>query len=183
MPTENLMAMRFIDAEENVDEEASPEISKSKSLKRFKFSPGLLIKQSQDDGAGKVEQSLSSVSLNRVGVKRVKPDQNVDHNGNVADRTISEIANSQSPFRTLPSLSYFHDKPGLRQHKKALLELLDQVEDVISVEDLVSDDMEASQIQVKDKSKQAVKGIVTVPTEQVTWASFNCNFLVLEVSD
>lgn len=41
--------------------------------------------------------------------------------------------------------------------------------------------MEASQIQVKDKSKQAVKGVVTVPTEQVTWASSNCNFLVLEV--
>lgn len=60
--------------------------------------------------AGKVEKSLSSVSLNRVGVKRVKPDQNVDHNGNVADRTISEIASSQSPFRTLPSLSYCHDK-------------------------------------------------------------------------
>ena len=62
-----------------------------------------------------------------------------------------------------------------------MLELLDQVEDVISVEDSVSDDMEASQIQVKDKSKQAVKGIVTVPTEQVTWASSNCHFLVLEV--
>lgn len=41
-PTENLVAMRFIDAEENVDEEASPEISKSKSLKRFKFSPGMV---------------------------------------------------------------------------------------------------------------------------------------------
>ncbi|XP_061997380.1 DNA replication ATP-dependent helicase/nuclease JHS1 [Rosa rugosa] len=247
-PTENLVAVRFMDAEPNVDEEASPEVSKSKSVKRFKFSPGMLIKQSQDDGgdevtwrtspvnerlkavskhkpemmrvladssrlkslsinqcsqnktsaveAGKVEKSLSLGSLNRVGVKRVKPDQDVEHNGNVVDRTISEIAGSQSPFRTPPSLSYCHDKlanalscdgvsdePGLRPHKKALLELLDQVEDVIFDEDSVPDDVEASQLQVKDKSEHVVKRVVTAPTEQVTRASSNYSFLVLEVSE
>ncbi|PRQ49529.1 hypothetical protein RchiOBHm_Chr2g0122951 [Rosa chinensis] len=81
--------------------------------------------------AGKVEKSLSLVSLNRVGVKRFKPDQDVEQNGNVVDRTISEMAGSQSPFRTPHSLSYCHDKlpnalscggvsdePGLRPHIK-----------------------------------------------------------------
>lgn len=35
--TENLLAVRFTDAEERVDEKASPKISNSKSFKRFKF--------------------------------------------------------------------------------------------------------------------------------------------------
>ncbi|KAL6130481.1 hypothetical protein ACLB2K_068860 [Fragaria x ananassa] len=246
-PSEDVVAVRFMDVEPNVDEEASPEISKSKPIKRFKFSPGMLIKQSQDDGgdevtwrtspvnerlkavsklkpemmrvladtsrlkalsisrcsqnkapavkAGQVENSVSLVSLNRVGVKRVKPDQDVEHNGNVADGTVSEIAGSQSPFRTPPSLSYCHDKltnalscdgvsdqPGSRQHKKALLELLDQVEDVIGVEESVSNDVVASQFQVNDKSEHVVKRVVTSPIDQVTRASSNYNFLVLEVS-
>lgn len=62
---------------------------------------------------GQVENSMSLVSLNRVGVKRVKPDQDAEHNGDVADRTISEIASTQSPFRTPPSLSYCPDKVNL----------------------------------------------------------------------
>ncbi|BBG97197.1 DNA replication helicase, putative [Prunus dulcis] len=196
--------------EENMEDEASPEISKSKSFKRFKFSPGM----SQDDGGdevtwrisptspvkdGKVEKWLPSqtlntserslVSLNKVGVKRVNPDQDMDSNGNVSDMTISGRASRQSPFRTPPSLSYCHDKltngvacnegsdqPGLRQHKKALLELLDQVEDVISVEDSVSNDVEESPFQVKDRKGDDMH----VKLHQ---KSSYCNFLVLEVSD
>lgn len=70
--------------------------------------------------AGKVEKWLPSqtlntserslVSLNKVGVKRVNPDQDMDSNGNVSDMTISGRASRQSPFRTPPSLSYCHDK-------------------------------------------------------------------------
>lgn len=41
-PPENLMAAGVEGDKENVDDEASPEISKSKSLKRFKFSPGMV---------------------------------------------------------------------------------------------------------------------------------------------
>lgn len=47
----------------------------------------------------------SLVSLNRVGVKRVKPDQDMDSNG-----AFSGIDSRQSPFRTPPSLPYCHDK-------------------------------------------------------------------------
>ncbi|BFG21385.1 hypothetical protein CerSpe_076590 [Prunus speciosa] len=250
-PPENLRAVGVVGEEENMEDEASPEISKSKSFKRFKFSPGMLIKQSQDDGgdevtwrispvnerlqavskrmpeiirvladssrlksltinqcsqkktspvkAGKVEKWLPSqtlntserslVSLNKVGVKRVNPDQDMDSNENVSDMTISGRASRQSPFRTPPSLSYCHDKltngvacnegsdqPGFRQHKKALLELLDQVEDVISVEDSVSNDVEESPFQVKDRKGDDMH-------VKLHRKSSYCNFLVLEVSD
>lgn len=51
--------------------------------------------------------SRSLVSTNRVGLKRVNPDQD---NVIAADVTDSEVATRQSPFRTPPSLSYCHDK-------------------------------------------------------------------------
>ncbi|TQE09067.1 hypothetical protein C1H46_005450 [Malus baccata] len=221
-PPENVMAAGIGGDKENVDDEASPEISKSKSLKRFKFSPGMLIKQSQDDGGDEVTWRISPtspvkavtvekwipsptpntsdrslVSLNRVGVKRVKPDQDMDSNG-----AFSGIDRRQSPFRTPPSLPYCHDKlanacngvsdqPGLRQHKKALLELLDQVEDVISVEDSVSSDVEESPFQVEDKKSKrmpisldhTVKRVETALTGKVLRKSSYCSFLVLEVSE
>lgn len=66
---------------------------------------------------GKIEKWLSSptlkaskrslVSTNRVGLKRVNPDQD---NVTAADVNDSEVATRQSPFRTPPSLSYCHDK-------------------------------------------------------------------------
>ncbi|KAM1400902.1 hypothetical protein ACFX2F_028120 [Malus domestica] len=118
--------------------------------------------------------------------------------------TIPGIASRQSPFRTPPSLLYFHDKlangvacngvsdqMGLRQHKKALLELLDKVEDVISIEDSVSRDVEESPFQVEDKKGKrmpvsldnTVKRAETALTETVTRKSSYCSFLVLEVSE
>ncbi|PON87540.1 hypothetical protein TorRG33x02_167180 [Trema orientale] len=244
--------------------QVSPEISKSVSLKRFKFSPGMLIKQSQDDGgdeitwkispvnerlravskrmpemvrvlaessrqnslsihqcttspvaAGKVEKWLSSptptvkalerssVSSNRVGLKRVNPDHDTDFSRTATNNTNSTAASRQSPFRTPPSLSYCHDKLanavandkvcdqlGQRQHKKALLELLDQVEDVISVEDSVSNKAEGSPSQVQDDKSdvmpvnmdRAAKAVGTHHPED-PGPSSNCNFLVLEVSE
>ncbi|XP_059451094.1 DNA replication ATP-dependent helicase/nuclease JHS1 isoform X1 [Corylus avellana] len=263
-PSDNIAAMGF-SADENLSE-VSPEVSKSVSLKRFKFSPGMLIKQSQDDGgdevtwkispvneklqavskripemmkvladssrlnalhlcqcsqnkispgtAGKVEKWLSSpskkadekslVSTNRVGLKRVNPDRDMDLYGNENELTSTGVASRQSPFRTPPSLSYCHDKIangvacngasdqlGLRQHKKALLELLDQVEDVISVEDSLSSDMEAYSSKSLDRNDDempvkvdpAVERVAVDLPEEVTGASSNCNFLVLEVSE
>ena len=41
-PTENVVAVRFMDVEPNADEEATPDISKSRSAKRFRFSPGMV---------------------------------------------------------------------------------------------------------------------------------------------
>lgn len=70
--------------------------------------------------AGKVEKWLSSpskkadekslVSTNRVGLKRVNPDRDMDLYGNENELTSTGVASRQSPFRTPPSLSYCHDK-------------------------------------------------------------------------
>jgi len=70
--------------------------------------------------AGKVEMWLSSptrkaaerslVSMNRVGVKSVNLDQDMDLCGNGSELTSTGVASGQSPFRTPPSLSYCHDK-------------------------------------------------------------------------
>ncbi|KAM4081953.1 hypothetical protein ACJW30_11G132500 [Castanea mollissima] len=268
-PEENVVLVGVNAADENLSE-VSPEVSKSVSLKRFKFSPGMLIKQSQDDAgdevtwkispvnerlqavskrvpekmmrlladssrlnslrlkqcsqkkvpispgkAGKVEMWLSSptrkaaerslVSLNRVGVKRVNPDEDMDLCGNGSELTSTGVASGQSPFRTPPSLSYCHDKIangvacngasdqlGLRQHKKALLELLDQVEDVISVEDSISNDTEAYSLKIHKRNGDGMtvevdptveRVAVDLPEDDAIGDLSNCNFLVLEVSE
>ena len=71
-----------------------------------------------------------------------------------------------------------------------MLELLDQVEEVISVEDSVSDKVKGSPCEVQDgnsnvmpvKVEPAAKGVGT-HFPKVPGPSFNCNFLVLEVFD
>ncbi|XP_027113474.2 DNA replication ATP-dependent helicase/nuclease JHS1-like [Coffea arabica] len=221
-PTENKMPV-VIEIEENPDEvrEVSPEVYKGKPPKRFKFSPGMLIKQSQDDGgdevtwkispinerlhsmsknfpevvkvlkdstrfnclnfqqssmtktspsaAGKLEKWLSSPPVkaaensltcsDRVSLRKHTGRHIVCKVENLAIRNSennSEEVCSQSPFKTPPSLSYCHDKPhdgviihgepdqhNSRPHKKALIELLDEVEDVISVEESVCDKTQA----------------------------------------
>ncbi len=70
--------------------------------------------------AGKVETWLSSptqkaaerslVSTNRVGLKRVNLDHDLNLCGNESELTSSGVASRQSPFRTPPSLSYCPDK-------------------------------------------------------------------------
>ncbi|XP_049368809.1 DNA replication ATP-dependent helicase/nuclease JHS1 [Solanum verrucosum] len=210
-PTEIVVAAGS--GEERNDAEVTPEFCKSVSLnKRFKFSPGMLIKQSQDDGGDEVTWRISpvnerlhamskqlpkmvkvladssrfnSLNIQECSLKKTPPEterkfekwlcspppkaldkslacsntasmrnKNTDHtmdlwenNGNFNCQSKTEVINSQSPFQTPPSLTYGSDKPanvvdsnevtdqfGSRQHKKALIELLDQVEDVISVE-------------------------------------------------
>ncbi|KAF8379126.1 hypothetical protein HHK36_028555 [Tetracentron sinense] len=62
-----------ITAKEN-STEVSPEISKQVSLKRFKFSPGMLIKQSQDDGGDDVTWRISPVNERLQAVTRRMPE-------------------------------------------------------------------------------------------------------------
>lgn len=76
--------------------------------------------QTSPGTAGKVEKWLSSptkkaaekslVSTNRVGLKRVNPNRDMDLYGNESQLTSTGVASRQSPFRTPPSLSYCHDK-------------------------------------------------------------------------
>ncbi|XP_057510867.1 DNA replication ATP-dependent helicase/nuclease JHS1-like [Actinidia eriantha] len=245
--------------EEN-QSEVSPEICKL-AVKRFKFSPGMLIKQSQDDGGdevtwkispvndrlhavskhlpemvrvladssrinslnfqhcqqnkssprspGKLEKWLSSPPLkpaekslivsNWVSFKKLKPHHDIDlhrSQGNANDENNSCVTNSQSPFKTPPSLSYCHDKLddkvgpdeitdhlGSRQHKKALLELLDQVEDVISVDDSLSEVQGRNSDKKSVKADCDVKSLVINQSGNVKRETFNLSFLVLEVCE
>ncbi|XP_022924798.1 DNA replication ATP-dependent helicase/nuclease DNA2 isoform X1 [Cucurbita moschata] len=252
----------------DLSNELSPQFSKSASLKRCKFSPGMLIKQSQDEGTtndeitwkispvnerlqavskqlpetirvlanssrlnslrirqcsqnktssvelGNFEQ-LSSLnpkpsersvaSLHKTGLKRLRSKHDTEPNGVAIDSLSgSRVANSQSPFRTPPSLSYCDktandvvertespDHPILRPHKKALLELLDQVEDVIAVDTVASSiDLEEDSSELQGRNgitltpgvdSAAAEVLQKIP-DTVMKAS-PCDFLVLEVTE
>ncbi|KAH1038868.1 hypothetical protein J1N35_040611 [Gossypium stocksii] len=239
-------------------DEVSPLVSKSTSLKHFNFSPGMLIKQSQDDGgdevtwkispvnerllavskhtsvlpdsakhnsfsihqcsqtkgintAAKVDKWLSSPSpkgkadkkpllqANRIGLKRLNPFQDKEVGDSIADENTC-LSSRQTPFCTPPSLPYCPDKLangvashplGLKQHKKALLELLDQVEDVISVEDFVSSESEPYSLKAQEGQSKEIpvtadsigNDVVMGTTNKVSGTSSNGYFLVLEVSE
>ncbi|XP_056693295.1 DNA replication ATP-dependent helicase/nuclease JHS1 isoform X2 [Spinacia oleracea] len=246
--------------------EVSPEISKCNPRKRFKFSPGMLIKQSQDDGGEEVTWRISPVNERVRAISKLAPDvvkaladasrlnsssfQKLSDNckwhsregmvyeeqamptvtpealekstsisngtvfkrvsnghatntggqyGNVPDLDNSDAISSQSPFRTPPSLSYRHDKPaesavhkdglrewtGLRQHKKDLFELLDQVQNAISVEDQIH----SSGICSKTSDKRPVKvkstsnKVAMKAQEEASLRFSDPYFLVLEVTE
>ncbi|XP_040968451.1 DNA replication ATP-dependent helicase/nuclease JHS1 isoform X1 [Gossypium hirsutum] len=239
-------------------DEVSPLVSKSTSLKRFNFSPGMLIKQSQDDGgdevtwkispvnerllavskhtpvlpdsskhnsflihqcsqtkgintAAKFDKWLSSPSpkgkadkkpllqANRFGLKRLNPFQDKEVGDSIADENTC-LSSRQTPFCTPPSLPYCPDKLangvashhlGLKQHKKALLELLDQVEDVISVEDFVSSESEPYSSKAQEGMSKEIpvtadsigNDVSMGTTNKVSGTSSNGYFLVLEVSE
>uniref|UniRef100_A0A803M4H9 DNA replication ATP-dependent helicase/nuclease n=1 Tax=Chenopodium quinoa TaxID=63459 RepID=A0A803M4H9_CHEQI len=249
--------------------EVSPEVAKSMPRKRFKFSPGMLIKQSQDDRE-EVTWKISPVNERLQAISKLAPDvvkalaeasrlnscsfQQLSDNdnrhckegkvyeehvmprtetlgkstsvsnvtvcnkasnghatnmngqhGNAADLNNSDAICSQSPFRTPPSLSYRHDKPnenaankdslrewaGLRHHKKALLELLDQVENAISVEGsvLVEHQVQASGVCNKISDERPAKDNFTVnkvaikAQEEANLQTSDPYFLVLEVNE
>ncbi|KAF7844965.1 DNA replication ATP-dependent helicase/nuclease DNA2 isoform X1 [Senna tora] len=258
-PSENLAIPGFNAAENLTD--VSPEISKTVAHKRFKFSPGMFIKQSQDEGIDEVTWKISPVnerlqavskhtpqiiqaladsskinllpianssedkakfekllaspipkvaersivSKNKRGLKRINPDQDMGFNVNATNMSSSGVTREQSPFRTPPSLSFCPDKMQLvrdvehngssdqfylRQHKKALLELLDQVEDAICVEDATicnkSTHFFKSQDGITDslpvKVDHAVERTMSHTPKEVIGVS-NSNYLVLEVSE
>ncbi|WCJ23084.1 DNA replication ATP-dependent helicase/nuclease JHS1 [Euphorbia peplus] len=227
----------------------SPEASKSVAVKRFKFSPGSLIQQSQDDGGDEITWKISPVnerlqamskknmredvkvlaesskinsltmrpcSLNKtalstahkvekqnspngVGLKSMNQSQDVTINGGMMN--VKNSQTQQSPFRTPPSLSYCQerfangvecngvlDQLSLRVHKEAFLELLDQVEDVISAEDSVvsGGNMECSsikQINGNGISQKAASLVQREAPKKIKGSASNHNFLVLEVSE
>ncbi|XP_020538539.1 DNA replication ATP-dependent helicase/nuclease JHS1 isoform X2 [Jatropha curcas] len=264
IPPQNRITIDMDAAEDNTTY-ISPNISKSVSLDlhRFKFSPGMLIKQSQDDGgdeitwkispvnerlqakskympqvtkeladsskmnslsirpcslnktsgaSGKVHTGLSSptreatetsFSANRVGLKGEILFQDMVSYGGMTDGN-SSLASRQSPFRTPPSLSYCNeglaieiecnevtDQLSLRQHKKALLELLDQVENVISSEDSVLSGNNAYSSTVQhgngnettSRADPLVHRVAPDPTKRLTKSTLKQNFLVLEVTE
>ncbi|XP_010275324.1 PREDICTED: DNA replication ATP-dependent helicase/nuclease DNA2 [Nelumbo nucifera] len=260
------------DAASNAEDHStvvSPEINKSGSYKRFKFSPGMLIKQSQDDGGdevtwrispvnerlqamskhlpemmkaladasklndlnfrrcsqkqsppnsvGKLETWLSSPTMKdperslvlsrRISLKAIEPVRGVEFNGSCSgadDLNNSNVVKRHSPFRTPPSVSCCSDgsangilcqeasnQLGLRQHRKALLDLLDQVEDVIAVEDTVVNETDTYLFRNQDKMERGitvesdtmVKKQGNFSQQRVNRGSSDLNFLVLEVCE
>ncbi|MQL88220.1 hypothetical protein Taro_020775 [Colocasia esculenta] len=244
----------------------SPEIGKTVSVKRFRFSPGMLIKQSQDDGAEEVTWKISPVNerlrsfttkqlqdatvASKLSASRLRPcsqenspcfgerlekwmcsptmvapgktvgyskrvsfQDMLHRNGsdNNADSSTVSMMELQSPFRTPPSTSYVSLEPvgdaschgtsdqlGSIQHRKALLELLDQVEDAIAVESssdgstlclteghmkdarkmhIMSEKQHKASV---DISEEQHKMFVNMPEGDIS-AHCNQNFLVLEV--
>ncbi|GAB4862029.1 hypothetical protein Ancab_037283 [Ancistrocladus abbreviatus] len=254
----------------SLDVEISPEVSKNVSRKRFKFSPGMLIQQSQDDGVDEITwkispinerlQSISkhapdvvkaladasrfissnlqqcsnnkiltdsqdrhanllsspsfrvlgrnSVLSNRESLKKISSDRDTSthrQEGSAKDVRQLGICNSQSPFPTPPSLAYCNRKSnnsavhndgvpesmGLRQHKKALLELLDQVKDAISDEESTLSRLKLCPSALNDGSSDekpigthsVVRKSHTDLQADAELTSLNPRFLVLEVTE
>ncbi|KAG1371176.1 hypothetical protein COCNU_16G002700 [Cocos nucifera] len=154
------------------------EISKSVSLKRFKFSPGMLIKQSQDDGGDEVTWKISPVNarlqsltakqlpgMTRIFSEATRPNGSTFHPcsqkqdpscsvGKIEkwlsspatmapdkSMTISRRVSIQESEQLIGGVacSGASNQLGLREHRKALLELLDQVEDAIMEEPTTND--------------------------------------------
>ncbi|GFP90454.1 DNA replication ATP-dependent helicase/nuclease dna2 [Phtheirospermum japonicum] len=260
-PMENILPVVIDDDGEDNRLEVSPEASKSLSVKRFKFSPGMLIKQSQDDfndevtwKISPVNERLNALSKNLPGRMRaladstrfnsmsfqpcsqkkvqtspgmsgklgkwlssppLKPDKKYficsdghasrlvnpahDSNSHGTNRIISsndksEVPYTRSPFSTPPSLSCCLGKDaenngdldplGLRQHKKALIELLDQVEDVIFVEHSSSKVNETiSDAERRPKTDLVINSQLSNSEETKSSKDSSFNFLVLEVSE
>ncbi|KZV43646.1 hypothetical protein F511_00197 [Dorcoceras hygrometricum] len=254
-----LKALQDIDKDD-----VSPEASKSKPVKRFKFSPGMLIKQSQDDGMDEVtwrispvNEKLHAMSKHSPGKIRVLGDSsrfnslsfqqcllkkmqtspgmsgkleklpseqpfkaaenpltcseiaalgkvNSVHDGhctgsceNTNNNIKSDELNTQSPFTTPPSLSCYQEKVskdidanGIPDHlgswknKKALIELLDQVEDVISDEPAILKDSETL---IGTEGPLKADHVVNQSTHDSGGKTFNtgsdATFLVLEVME
>ncbi|KAL9321686.1 hypothetical protein ACSQ67_009739 [Phaseolus vulgaris] len=216
---------------------------------RFNFSPGMLVKQSQDDAVNEVTWKISPVNERLQAVSKHTPEvikalaasskMNLSpirsHSGKEANflsvsfncmfTCLDKVASptlkvplsfkritsapdviGQSPFRTPPSLSYRPDKvqrgkdiehkgpcdqPLLRQNKKALLELLDQVEDAITVDDAPvchsnTYSFKVPQNQANElpvKVKPAVERTKSHLPKEVVDVFTNSNYLVLEVSE
>ncbi|KAJ4842556.1 hypothetical protein Tsubulata_008498 [Turnera subulata] len=121
------------------------------------FSPGMQISP---------KSRLPAMQNPLLGSKRTNPFQDT-----AIPETIS-LPPTLSPFTTPPSLSYSNpndrlpdaakcngtsDKLGLWNHKKALLELLDQVQDAISDEESVPNDINPSKVQRQSGSQMPVK--------------------------
>ncbi|KAL6843952.1 hypothetical protein ACP4OV_026523 [Aristida adscensionis] len=225
--------------------EVSPEVTKTLAPKRVRFSPGMLIKQSQDDGGAEVvtwkispvndrlrttksrQFALHSCSNSEVypccgfnaylnpsleamkkwhssplGLSRCTASgRNLGLSGSDPGGC-DGMDDSQSPFRTPPSLPYGcslklndgvtaeggPEQLGAGQHKKALLDLLDQVEDAIMEEELPADHHnKGGQVtngeDGNNNCSPVVNGDQTIPSMKPVDAPPFESFLVLEVSE
>ncbi|KAK4791943.1 hypothetical protein SAY86_022378 [Trapa natans] len=148
--------------------EVSPEISKSMPRKLFKFSPGMLIKQSQDDGGEEVTWKISPVNERLQAVSKKMPEiiKVLAESSKLRSTYIRQCSQTMagptgkietwlsSPTRNAAEQSLIHmNKMGVKRVNpfqdpnskgrptEELLQLLDQVEDAISTEDAGSNGM------------------------------------------
>ncbi|CAD6259843.1 unnamed protein product [Miscanthus lutarioriparius] len=217
--------------------EVSPEVTKTLAPKRVRFSPGMLIKQSQDDGAAEVVTWKISPVNHRLGTAKSKQFLGMAPHPYSSEKNSSleamkkwhssplglsrcttsgrnsgvlgsalvgcdGVEDTQSPFRTPPSLSYGCNEQlssgvtsegdleplGEGQHKKALLDLLDQVEDAIMEEELpVDPGNKGGQTTNKDNTNNSCSSVadgdLTIPSKKTINAPLFNSFLVLEVSE
>ncbi|CAN1834714.1 DNA replication ATP-dependent helicase/nuclease JHS1 [Linum perenne] len=157
--------------------------SKSLSRHRYVVSPRLV-------NLNHKPIDLSAIRETKSGFKRVKASPEVAIEGN------SSASSQPSPFRTPPSLTCHHDKIAnifagasdqlsTGHHKKALIELLDQVEDAISIEDVMHGGLNDCSPTLQEKACQQTtfssgpKGT----SERVDKSSSSSKFLVLEVCE
>ncbi|XP_049936664.1 DNA replication ATP-dependent helicase/nuclease JHS1 isoform X2 [Nymphaea colorata] len=241
------------------------------SVKRFKFSPGALVKQSQDDGGDEVTWKISPLTeklqapqknlsdmmrimsdASRLNVSNIRPctqEKKQNSSGSLGklekwlssptlrahgrsakfSRKVSfqevssekenktqdsEVANGenavcpsaigQSPFRTPPSALYSSHEyinGGIgktsphplasRLHRKALFELLDQVEDVITIDESQFDDSGTSSLNDEGafgdvkvtREMSTVNKLASTPSVGVGSCNLGLHFLVLEVTE
>uniref|UniRef100_A0A0D9W8R2 DNA replication ATP-dependent helicase/nuclease n=1 Tax=Leersia perrieri TaxID=77586 RepID=A0A0D9W8R2_9ORYZ len=216
--------------------EVSPEVTKTLAPKRARFSPGMLIKQSQDDGGGEVvtwkispvNDRLRMVSSRQMNGVALHPCSNNEKHSSVEStkkwhssllgmsrctasaRNLDTcgtspggcdgVEDTQSPFRTPPSLSYRcselngcvasdggPEQLGVGQHKKALLDLLDQVEDAIMEEVPADGENKGEHLINSDTSNitcsPVANSYLNVPSQKPIDAPPLDSFLVLELSE
>ncbi|KAG5021065.1 hypothetical protein JHK87_016920 [Glycine soja] len=178
---------------------------------RFKFSPGMLVKQSQDEVVDEVTWKISPVNERLQAVSKYTPEvikalaasskinlSPIRSSGN-KETCLDKVITSPNPkvplsFKRISSArdvsgqSPFRTPPSYRPDK-ALLELLDQVEDAIAVDDVtvcnnntysfkVPQDLIANELPVKvNPTVERTKS--DIPKEVVD--VFSSNYLVLEV--
>ncbi|CAA7406684.1 unnamed protein product [Spirodela intermedia] len=224
------------DAEEEGPSPISPEVTKGVSVKRFRFSPRMLIKQSQDDGEDEVTWKISPVnqrlrslttktvqdglSVPPIGLKQnisslrscsqekvlgysrntfshdISQRDGCEKNG---DSNIVSAVESQTTFRTPPSVSYGPLELGSTEYRKvlaallnisfnALLELLDQVEGEIAIDGsteaprkcVIEGQMERT---CKINTSDEHKAFINTSAEMDHNAYCSQNLLVLEVTE
>ncbi|CAN0842535.1 DNA replication ATP-dependent helicase/nuclease JHS1, partial [Linum grandiflorum] len=133
---------------------------------------------------------VSAIRDAKAGCKTVKASPEIVVEG------VGSASSQPSPFRTPPSLTCHHDKIAnifagasdqlsLGHHKKALIELLDQVEDAISIEDLMNGG--SSDCSSKFEEKVCQQTTINVGPERTSKrldkSSSSSKFLVLEVCE
>ncbi|GJN01915.1 hypothetical protein PR202_ga19219 [Eleusine coracana subsp. coracana] len=163
---------------EEAPSEVSPEVTKTLAPKRVRFSPGMLIKQSQDDGGADVVTWKVSPVNDRLRTMKSRQ---------FPGMTLHPCSNNEQLNGGVTSKNG-PEQLGAGQHKKALLDLLDQVEDAIMEEELPIDpvnkgEQDSSGHNIDITYSPVVDGDLTIPSKKSIDAPTFDSFLVLEVSE